>query len=96
MDEAERRARAQGLLRVAVIAGVGSRGYYAKLGYHLEGEGLFMIKTLSYFAPGWHTALLESKGLLGFLFFAFLLSALSMHCWLWCTDWSPTCLNTVC
>ncbi|KAL1508539.1 hypothetical protein AB1Y20_004638 [Prymnesium parvum] len=55
MDEAERRARAQGLLRVAVIAGVGSRGYYAKLGYHLEGEGLFMIKTLSYFAPGWHT-----------------------------------------
>ena len=30
--------------KIAVIAGVGVRGYYAKLGYELEGE--YMIKEL--------------------------------------------------
>ena len=41
--------------RVAVIAGVGSRGYYRKLGYELdEGDGQFMIKDLSFFSPGWY------------------------------------------
>lgn len=38
-----------------MIAGVGARGYYAKLGYRLEGDGDFMIKELAYFSPGWTT-----------------------------------------
>jgi GNAT superfamily N-acetyltransferase len=54
MSEAEATARAHGYWRVAVIAGIGSRGYYRKLGYELEpGEGQFMMKTLGRFAPGW-------------------------------------------
>ncbi|KOO22907.1 histone acetyltransferase-like protein [Chrysochromulina tobinii] len=53
MAEAERRARAHGFLRVAVIAGVGSRGFYRKLGYHLdERDGKFMLKQLGWLAPG--------------------------------------------
>ena len=54
MAEAERRARAHGCRRVAVIAGIGTRGYYRKLGYELDaGAGGFMIKELHAFAPGW-------------------------------------------
>ena len=55
MAEAERRARSHGFLSVAVIAGVGSRGFYRKLGYHLdERDGKFMLKQLGWLAPGWH------------------------------------------
>lgn len=32
--------------RIAVIAGVGVRNYYRKLGYELEGDGEFLIKSL--------------------------------------------------
>ena len=46
MHEAERRARAHGCREVAVIAGVGTRGYYRKLGYVLVEEGGFLVKTL--------------------------------------------------
>ena len=46
MDKAEALAAWHGFRRVAVIAGVGTRNYYAKLGYELEGEGAFMIKDL--------------------------------------------------
>jgi hypothetical protein len=54
MGEAEATARAHGYRRVAVIAGIGSRGYYRKLGYELEpDEGQFMMKSLGMFAPGW-------------------------------------------
>lgn len=35
-----------GYRRIAVIAGVGVRNYYRKLGYELEGEGEFLIKSL--------------------------------------------------
>ena len=57
LAEAERRARAHGCRRVAVIAGVGSRGYYRKQGYELDKrEGGFMMKTLPFFADGWHVA----------------------------------------
>jgi len=75
MAEAERRARAHGcrkvavistpspnanlnpatsptpnptpapLTKVAVISGVGARGYYRKLGYELRGEGAYFIRT---------------------------------------------------
>ena len=74
MTEAERRARAHGcrkvavistptltltnpatsptpnptpvpLTKVAVISGVGARGYYRKLGYELRGEGAYIIRT---------------------------------------------------
>jgi GNAT superfamily N-acetyltransferase len=44
MLEAEQMAWECGYRKVAVIAGVGVRGYYAKLGYHLEDS--YMIKVL--------------------------------------------------
>ena len=61
LAEAERRARAHGCRRVAVIAGVGSRGFYRKSGYELDsGDGQFMMKSLGLFAPGWSEALAAS------------------------------------
>lgn len=43
MEEAERIARNEHLSdKMAVIAGVGTRNYYRKLGYHLEGP--YMVK----------------------------------------------------
>jgi elongator complex protein 3 len=45
MEEAERIARDEhGSIKLAVIAGVGTRNYYAKLGYELEGP--YMVKKL--------------------------------------------------
>jgi len=46
MEEAERIARDEhGSSKLAVIAGVGTRNYYAKLGYELEGP--YMVKILN-------------------------------------------------
>ena len=45
MREAERIASEHGFVRAAVIAGVGVRRYYAKLGYHLEET--YMVKDLN-------------------------------------------------
>ncbi len=43
MEEAERIAREEHLsTRLAVISGVGTRGYYKKLGYWLDGP--YMVK----------------------------------------------------
>ena len=45
MEEAERIARFEHRSeRLAVISGVGTRHYYRKLGYHLEGH--YMVKVL--------------------------------------------------
>lgn len=45
MEEAERIAkREHRSLKLAVISGVGTRHYYRKLGYHLEGH--YMVKSL--------------------------------------------------
>jgi len=44
MEEAENIARGAGYAKVAVISGVGVRGYYRKLGYELEGT--YMVKYL--------------------------------------------------
>lgn len=44
MAEAERRARDAGYTKIAVIAGIGVREYFRKLGYHLEDE--YMVKAL--------------------------------------------------
>ena len=44
MEEAERLARAAGYKKMAVIAGIGTREYYAKKGYRLEGS--YMVKAL--------------------------------------------------
>lgn len=44
MEEAEKRAKDFGVKRMAVIAGVGVREYYRKLGYTLEDE--YMVKDL--------------------------------------------------
>ncbi|KOB75612.1 Elongator complex protein 3 [Operophtera brumata] len=45
MEEAERIAREEhGSDKMAVISGVGTRNYYAKIGYHLEGP--YMVKLL--------------------------------------------------
>mmetsp|Transcript_35455 Transcript_35455/g.110910 ORF Transcript_35455/g.110910 Transcript_35455/m.110910 type:complete len:195 (-) Transcript_35455:173-757(-) len=47
MARAERLAWKAGKRKVAVISGVGVRQYYASLGYHLEGEGEYMVKYLN-------------------------------------------------
>lgn len=45
MEEAERIARDEhGSQKLAVISGVGTRNYYRKLGYHLEGP--YMVKSI--------------------------------------------------
>ena len=45
MEEAERIAKEEhGAHKLAVISGVGTRNYYAKLGYELEGP--YMCKNL--------------------------------------------------
>jgi len=44
MAKAEEIARKQGYSRLAVISAIGTRPYYIKLGYHLEGE--YMVKLL--------------------------------------------------
>ncbi|EDO39414.1 predicted protein [Nematostella vectensis] len=45
MEEAERIAREEhGSIKIAVISGVGTRNYYRKLGYELEGP--YMVKSL--------------------------------------------------
>ena len=46
MEEAERIATEEhGSVKLAVISGVGTRHYYAKLGYHLENT--YMVKKLN-------------------------------------------------
>ncbi|TSC55540.1 MAG: to elongator complex protein ELP3 [Parcubacteria group bacterium Gr01-1014_18] len=44
MAEAEKIAREHGITKMAVIAGIGVREYYAKLGYELEGT--YMVKKI--------------------------------------------------
>jgi len=44
MEEAENTAKNNGFKRIAVISAVGTREYYKKLGYKLEGT--YMIKDL--------------------------------------------------
>jgi elongator complex protein 3 len=44
MQEAEKISRKNGFKKIAVIAGVGVRGYYRKLGYRLENS--YMVKNL--------------------------------------------------
>ena len=44
MAEAEKQARDAGFKKMSVIAGVGVRGYYTKIGYRLEGT--YMVKDL--------------------------------------------------
>lgn len=45
MEEAERIAREEhGSHKIAVISGVGTRNYYRKIGYELEGP--YMVKSL--------------------------------------------------
>lgn len=44
MRKAEEIAHSHGYRKVAVIAGIGTRGYYAKIGYKLEGT--YMVKEL--------------------------------------------------
>ncbi len=46
MQKSEEIAREHGFSKIAVIAGVGVRNFYRKLGFELEGEGELMIKHL--------------------------------------------------
>merc|ERR1712226_603449 len=46
MGTAEMIAAAHGWRRISVIAGVGVRNYYRKLGYELQGQGHYLIKDL--------------------------------------------------
>ncbi|MFH2062962.1 MAG: GNAT family N-acetyltransferase, partial [bacterium] len=49
MAEAERLAREAGFSKMAVISGVGVRGYYRRLGYHRRGT--YMLKSLPPLRP---------------------------------------------
>ena len=79
MREAEHRAAWHGHHTVAVIAGIGARNYYRKLGYEVEGDGGFMLKRLRWYHP-WRlartaticAALLSVLLLLGLLYRAIL------------------------
>ena len=44
LSEAEKITRDLGIQKIAVIAGIGAREYYKKLGYHLEET--YMVKDL--------------------------------------------------
>jgi len=44
MNEAEKLAKDAGYIKIAVIAGIGTREYYKKLGYRLKGS--YMLKAL--------------------------------------------------
>ena len=44
MEDAERLAKNAGFKKIAVIAGIGTREYYKKFGYGLEGT--YMVKDL--------------------------------------------------
>lgn len=46
MGTAELIAAAHGYQKISVIAGVGVRNYYRKLGYRLRGDGQYLIKEL--------------------------------------------------
>lgn len=46
MRKAEEIARANGFRKIAVIAGVGVRNFYRRLGFEVEGDGELMIKHL--------------------------------------------------
>merc|ERR1712224_580495 len=46
MGTAELIAAAHGWKRISVIAGVGVRNYYRKLGYELKGQGQYLVKDL--------------------------------------------------
>ena len=53
MKHAENIAKSHGKSKIAVIAGIGTRNYYRKLGYRLhKGEGGFLIKSLYFKAEG--------------------------------------------
>lgn len=56
MREAERMAKDAGYRKISVIAGVGTRGYYRKLGYHMSDYG-YMLKPLvepeEFLEPQW-------------------------------------------
>lgn len=47
MAAAEKLAASRGWTKIAVIAGVGVRNYYRKLGYVLTGDGQYLIKALT-------------------------------------------------
>jgi elongator complex protein 3 len=44
MLEAEKITKKMGYTKIAVISGIGVRGYYRKLGYRLKGT--YMVKTI--------------------------------------------------
>ncbi|KAJ1452710.1 hypothetical protein M885DRAFT_526045 [Pelagophyceae sp. CCMP2097] len=46
LADAERIAREAGFEKIAVISGVGTRDYYRKLGFRLEGDGDYLLKQL--------------------------------------------------
>jgi len=59
MERAEAIAAARGFERIAVIAGVGVRHYYRRLGYELVGEGRFLIKPLPPAGRSWLRSLAD-------------------------------------
>uniref|UniRef100_A0A7S2SI95 tRNA carboxymethyluridine synthase n=1 Tax=Mucochytrium quahogii TaxID=96639 RepID=A0A7S2SI95_9STRA len=65
MQECERIAMSHGASKIAVIAGVGVRDFYRKIGYNLEGESEMMMKYLPKTGQ-------KKEALSGFVVFVFL------------------------
>ena len=59
MLHAEKIAWRRGYRKMAVIAGVGTRNYYRKIGYEMEGVGQFMTKRLVASPLTWEEYLLD-------------------------------------
>jgi histone acetyltransferase (RNA polymerase elongator complex component) len=64
MRRAELIAMSHGMFKMAVIAGVGTRDYYRKLGYRYDEDGGFLVKELDSLTTDWTTTLLAALGVL--------------------------------
>ena len=63
MRKAEVIAMSHGMYKMAVIAGVGTRDYYRKLGYHYDDDGGFLVKVLDSKTTDWITFAVAAIGI---------------------------------
>ena len=62
MRRAELIAMSHGMYKMAVIAGVGTRDYYRKLGYRYDDDGGFLVKELDSLTTDWITIVVAVMG----------------------------------
>ena len=62
MRRAELIAMSHQMYKMAVIAGVGTRDYYRKLGYRYDDDGGFLVKDLDSSTTDWTSFLVAASG----------------------------------